>query len=299
MPIQRTLAAAGGLLAVAGITGLIAVANSPIANASTVTERHADPRTLTITARDFAFDAPDTVQAGVTTIRLVNKGPELHHVWLIRLDEGKTMNDVMTAMRDAGPEGPPPKWITHVGGPNSPRPGSESVGTLLLTPGRYVINCFIPSADGKPHVMKGMMRELIVVPAVAPAADKGGAPAFPASDVTLTLNDYSFDFSKPLAAGKQRVMVRNAAAQPHEVFIARLAPGKNAGDLVAWIEKPNGPPPGEPLGGTTGIATGGENQIELDLTPGEYALYCFVPDAKDGKPHIAHGMMKQITVAAK
>jgi len=25
-------------------------------------------------------------------------------------------------------------------------------------------------------------------------------------------------------------------------------------------------------------------------------LICFVPDAKDGKPHLAHGMVKQFSV---
>jgi len=33
-----------------------------------------------------------------------------------------------------------------------------------------------------------------------------------------------------------------------------------------------------------------------DFTPGNYILMCFLPDAKDGKPHLAHGMTKQITV---
>ena len=34
----------------------------------------------------------------------------------------------------------------------------------------------------------------------------------------------------------------------------------------------------------------------VDLEPGEYALICFIPDDKDGKPHVAHGMISQITV---
>jgi len=39
-----------------------------------------------------------------------------------------------------------------------------------------------------------------------------------------------------------------------------------------------------------------ENLLELSLTPGEYALICFVPDAKDGKAHFAHGMMSTFVV---
>ena len=90
--------------------------------------------------------------------------------------------------------------------------------------------------------------------------------------------------------------VTNAAAQPHELFIARLAPGKTVQDVAAWVEKMQGPPPAEPMGGATPLARGRSNDVVLDLAPGEYGLFCFVPDAKDGRPHIAHGMMRQVTV---
>lgn len=33
------------------------------------------------------------------------------------------------------------------------------------------------------------------------------------------------------------------------------------------------------------------------VTPGDYGLICFVPDAKDGKPHLVHGMVKTIKVS--
>ncbi|MBA3260206.1 MAG: hypothetical protein H0T68_12175 [Gemmatimonadales bacterium] len=45
------------------------------------------------------------------------------------------------------------------------------------------------------------------------------------------------------------------------------------------------------------LERGGVNWIEVDLEPGKYALICFLPDAKDGKPHFTHGMMQEIEVA--
>jgi len=39
------------------------------------------------------------------------------------------------------------------------------------------------------------------------------------------------------------------------------------------------------------------NVIEVNLQPGEYALICFLPDAKDGKPHLLHGMLKQLKIS--
>jgi hypothetical protein len=252
---------------------------------------------FTITAWDYAFDAPDTAVAGMTEITLVNKGPELHHVQLIRLDDGKKLSDLFAAV---GKGHGPPSWAHEAGGPNTPVPGGTSVASVNLEAGRYALLCFIPSPDGKPHVMKGMAREFVVVPATgakaaAQHASKGVAQG--SAPVTITLTDYDFGLSASLVAGKQQIRVVNVAAQPHEVFLVKLGEGRTPADIVAWVEEPNGPPPGMPFGGTTGIATGGENIVSVDLAPGEYALLCFIPDAKDGKMHVMHGMMKQVTVA--
>jgi hypothetical protein len=57
-----------------------------------------------------------------------------------------------------------------------------------------------------------------------------------------------------------------------------------------------GPPPALPVGGVAVIDAGGSGVFTADLAPGNYGMICFVPDAKDGKPHLMHGMMKQITV---
>ena len=243
---------------------------------------------MTITAWDYAFDAPDTAVAGFTEITLVNKGPELHHVQLIKLGAGKTLSDVFAALQAGGP---PPAWVTDVGGPNTPAPGATAVASVELEPGRHAVLCFIPSPDGKPHVMKGMAREIVVVP----APRKGARPASGAV-TTMTLSDYDFTLSEPLRAGKQQIRVRNVATQSHEVLLVKLEAGRTIADIVQWVEKPQGPPPGLPLGGTTGIASGGENIVSVNLEPGDYALLCFIPDAKDGRMHLLHGMMKQVTV---
>jgi hypothetical protein len=247
-------------------------------------------RTMTVTASEYAFAAPDSVPAGLTEIRLENRGTEMHHVLLIRLDGGKTMSDLFATMKG---DGPLPSWAREVGGPNTPGPGGESVAILRLSAGRYAMICVIPSADGKPHVMKGMAKEVIVTPATSNTANANVRVSS-----TMTLLDYAFQFSQPLKAGRQTIRVKNDAAQPHEVLVVRLQPGKKPADVLAWMEKMEGPPPGAPIGGTTPMARGEDNLITMDLTPGEYGLICFAPDAKDGKPHFMHGMMTQFTVPA-
>jgi hypothetical protein len=244
---------------------------------------------VTVRTSDYAFDAPDTIPAGLTTIRLEAGGQELHHATLLRLDAGKTFDDLMQVLQQPG-GGPPPVWIHEVGGPNPPRPGGTAETTQLLEPGSYAIICMIPSPDGTPHAAKGMVRRLVVVPAPGPAA------AEPVADVTMRLDDYRFTLSAPLTAGQRLIRVENDAAQPHEVLLVRLAPGKTPLDVAAWAEKPEGPPPGEPLGGVAGMQKGTVAFFPANLTPGEYGLICFIPDAKDGKPHFVHGMVQQFRV---
>jgi hypothetical protein len=243
---------------------------------------------FTVRTRDYVFyEVPDTIPAGATNIKLANDGPDLHHVWLVRLEEGKTLADLLEAMKTA--HGTLPAWAVDVGGPNTPVPGEVSAAALDLEAGNYALICVIPAKDGVPHVMKGMVRALTVVP-------NKNAGMLPAADIVLTLNDYSFDFDKPIKAGPHTIRLENAAQQSHEAVLIQLAPGKNVHDVLAWFGQPVGPPPGKPLGGTTGFAQGEVNLITHDFAPGNYALVCFVPDATDGKPHIAHGMVKEFTV---
>jgi hypothetical protein len=247
---------------------------------------HAETHEMTVIARDYAFDAPDSIPTGVTTIHLENHGVDLHHVWLVRLDSGYTAQDYI---KSVAAHDPLPAWATFLGGPNPPAPDESASATIDLPPGHYLLTCLVPASDGVPHIMKGMVRPLTVTGMYS-------AAPLPRADVTMTLVDYGFELSHPLAAGTQVIRVHNAAAQLHEVFLTRLAPGKSIGDLPIWVDKRTGAPPALPLGGVAPIPPGMEANFTVDLAPGEYGLICFVPDVGDGKPHFAHGMMRQITV---
>jgi hypothetical protein len=249
---------------------------------------------VVVTARDYNFDLPATIPAGLTTFRLLDRGREPHHFYLVRVDEGKNIADVMAALapsKDAPTQVHAfPAWMHPVGGPNAPLPGGESNATVLLRPGSYVAFCVIPSPDGLLHLMKGMIRAFTVT---GPAK----ATALPKPDLTITLSDYAFGLSQPLEAGRQTVAVTNTSAQPHELVLTRFPEGQSASDLVDWARDPHGrPPPGQPYGGVTDIPPGATVDVQLDLEPGRYGLICFSPDAKDGMPHAMHGMLKDIVV---
>src|SRR5690606_22181261 len=145
-------------------------------------------------------------------------------------------------------------WLVSSGGPNAPRPGGTFEETQILEPGHYVIVCFVPSPDGVPHIAKGMLRALTVTPATTGNA---AATAMPVPDVTVKLVDYGFESSAPLSAGRHVIRIENDATQDHELVLVRLAPGKSVQELAAWLEKQDGPPQGEPIGGLTSIHPGG------------------------------------------
>jgi hypothetical protein len=67
---------------------------------------------------------------------------------------------------------------------------------------------------------------------------------------------------------------------------------------VTWLNAGQaGPAPVVLLGGASGLAKGRHMFVTADFEPGHYALLCFIPDAKDGKPHFDHGMAREIIVA--
>jgi len=248
----------------------------------------AAPAAVTVITTNYSFDAPAQIPAGLTTFHLVNRGPSIHHVQLVKLNEGKTVDDFMAALKAGGP---PPTWATMEGGPNPAEVGDTSTTTVKLEPGNYAMLCFVPDPDGVPHVAKGMARPLTVT------AGTGAAASEPKADVVMKLVDYGFELSKPIPAGRHTIRVENAGPQEHEVVIVKLDSGKQAIDFAKWGEKMVGKPPGTLHGGVSGIMPGGKAFVEVNLPPGEYGLLCFVPDSKDGKGHYLHGMAKNVTVS--
>ena len=285
--VTTVLGLVAGSAAVATLAASSAVV-SPVSTSAQIVAYAAEPakaNVVRVTGEDFKFDAPDVIPAGLTEFRFLNKGPALHHLAILKLTGGKTIDDLRAVLANPGP---PPSWVKEFGGANAAVPGEESNATLSLTPGNYALICFV-DIGGPPHFAKGMVRALRVVPS------KEANPR-PAASATMTLLDYSFKLSGPIRAGKRTIRVRNVGKQHHEVQLVQLPPGKSAKDMMDWLGKMEGPPPGKALGGVAGMEAGMTEYFTADFAPGKYALICFLPDAKDGKPHFAHGMLQEITV---
>ena len=264
-----------------------------VAAAMLASAPHHAASVVVVHAKDYAFVGPKIVKAsGPVTIRLVNDGKQLHHLSLVKIGKGHTVKEFMDGMKNPGP---PPAWTTDVGGPNAAPPGASAEVTLSLEPATYAMLCFINSpGDPTPHMMKGMVNTL-VVEGDAQAPVQAGSPM---GDISIHLSDYKFAMSKPFTAGSHVVTVTNDGAQTHEVVLVKLQPGKTVADLEKWIDKDvmKGPPPAMIQNGMAGLSKGRSGTFAVTMTPGNYAMLCFVPDMKDGKAHAEHGMTTQFAV---
>ena len=109
------------------------------------------PAPITITATEYAFSAPDTVRPGLVTLRLANAGREPHQAGVVRIKGRRTLNQIAAALESNHPPG----WMSFVGGPDAVDPDDTTSATQILTPGTYVLVCFLPSPDGTMHLRKG------------------------------------------------------------------------------------------------------------------------------------------------
>ncbi|MGE0158115.1 MAG: hypothetical protein AB7T31_01815 [Gemmatimonadales bacterium] len=249
------------------------------------------PHEVHFTASDFAFEGPTTIESGMVTFVLDNTSANLHHLQLVRLTEGMSAEDFHQRFLTLQPGTPPPAWFVDAGGVNPPAPGQPARVTLMVEPGEYAVVCIVDTPDHVPHLAKGMIAPLTVTPAA------GGPAPMPAADRTLTLVDYAFSLDAPLTSGSHAIRVVNGATQSHEIALFRILPGKTIDDVMAWGATYAGEPPMTAAGGVPAIRPGQEAVMHVELTPGEYVALCFVPDANDGAPHVAHGMALPFTIS--
>ena len=240
---------------------------------------------LRIESFEYGYAHPDTIAAGLTRVRLVNRGTEWHEALLARLaDHTLSAGDYADSVR-AGVNFP--GFARGFGGPSLTIPRDSTDLIVNLVPGRYALVCWF-----KGHLRRhGMASDLVVM-------DRGTAARQPPqTTATVTMRDYAFALSQPLVAGPNVIKIQNRGAEIHELDVFRLKPGMTSDALVAWqAGDQEGEAPGTPIGGTLDVEPGDHVWLELDLAPGRYVLICIVP-ASDGQPHAHKGMVLEIEIA--
>ncbi len=244
---------------------------------------------IEIIATDYAFDAPDEIPSGWTTIKFTNDGDEPHMLLFHLLPEGKTfdhfagevyppVNEMWMAARDDG-MGPSeaqqvaslPEWFHDarwMGGVGFIDAGRSTEVIMKLPPGTYVMECYVKTEDGELHAMEGMVRELIV-------AEERSEALPPKADIDITLSNYVMDIDGELTPGQHTVAVHFEEGNYHNVHVARLNEEESVQDVLDWLPwlERDGlwpPAPATLLGGKNILPEGDTGYFTLDLEPGRY-----------------------------
>lgn len=249
---------------------------------------------ISVTATDRSYEAPDTVPAGFSVLRLVNRGDHGHTATVVRLEEGRTLSEYLQAYREANrTHGARPPWATFLGGVGLFTPGEARV-IVELQPGTHALVCFAPGESGAPHLLESDHHSHSFV--VRPRPQNAPRPPAPERDVTLTMNDYSFELSQPLEPGRQMIHVENPGVDPHHALLLKVGADETRDDVDAWLENGmKGEPPATYVGGMDVLSHGEEGWFEVDLPPGSYVLVCLVA-GRDEVPHTAKGMVQHIQI---
>src|SRR5262245_5935576 len=211
-------------------------------------------RVVDVNAREFLFQAPVSIEAGLTTFRLhqvgmaaerlreggrgrslvLHEGDNTHGVHMLnifRLEDGKTYIDLMDASRARAHR----PWAKTLGRPILVVPPRKMNVTLDLEPGSYALVCPVGSAredQTRNHILKGMIRPFTVVPATGPKATA------PRPDLVIRImKDGTADLSAPITAGRQIINFENTTAEDHELTFWRLQKGQVTDDRLALIDR--------------------------------------------------------------
>jgi hypothetical protein len=223
-------------------------------------------RTITYDATEYSFRGPAQTSAGLVTVRLVNRGKEMHWMETYRLGAGKTLTDFLGAITPNHPW-PPDTVATATGGPSWILPGQVSNQTSYLQPGLYVLMCRVQGPDGAEHLKKGMVSLLTVNATPArPAAE-------PRADVTVVITDSTFVVPDSMSRGVRTFQVQNKGSTRQELAVARMTPGRSIEDLTTWQRGGRkGPAPDRAAGGVTPFVAGTKVWFTVVLKPGKYVF---------------------------
>jgi hypothetical protein len=131
----------------------------------------------------------------------------------------------------------------------------------------------------------------------------GGLPSAHASVapplIDIMASDYAFDAPETLPSGLVTIRLMNHGQEPHHAQLLRMNDGVSFEEFGAALQSE-----GESAlrlttltGGAGALSPFKSGEVTLNLTPGQYALACFIP-SQDGVPHLAKGMLKPVTVTA-
>ena len=200
--------------------------------------------TLAVTAREYEFEAQDSIGAGQTLIDLKNEGTKVHHVQLWRLEDAETFEAYTKKLTVKSHDLTTKPIASFAGGVGSVGPGQSAQAVVDLAPGRYVFVCRVQSPAL--HLYLGMVSPLTVTDSAATSTSDW----VPQPDGNVSFADDGFVLPDGVTAGHHVWKFENDGPGPRALEVT-----SKAGDFY---------------GGSELIDPGTSQLVVLDLGPGDY-----------------------------
>ena len=259
--------------------------------ATTTTASATGPNTLDVEMVDYAYKTKGAPRSGLVTVNSSNAGTEWHMAGFGLLKRGKTVAQLVAALREQGGPGagegeegeqdrdPTAEFIDkELGAPGHVlQPGQSQSLTVNLEPGNYVMLCFLPTeGEGTPHLAKGMVAGFEVARAEA-AAEEPEAVA----EVTLADDAEPTGIPTSLQSGKHTFKLTATGTKGKDFGVGQLKPGQPSDPTTfdryfeTEFEKEGGPAkgaatraPGTLFGTTFEIEPDQSVWMTVELKPG-------------------------------
>lgn len=249
----------------------------------------------TAQGKKLTLSHPASVSAGLVSMTLKNSDKRPRGAQIVRIVGDHNSKAVVSLIE--GESIKIPEYIQDGGGVAAVKPGETKTVTQNLAPGKYIVWDDQGGDDDTPgNWSLGALGEFTVTG----EASDDELPSRPATITALDKGDKDYGFAfKGLKAGTNQVRFENTGKQLHHALFFPLQKGATLADLRTFLKSDGkGEPPLDFAKGvgTTVIDGGVAQNVELDLTAGNYAVLCFIPDRKGGKSHADKGMVEELVV---
>jgi plastocyanin len=247
---------------------------------------------------NLSFDMPKEIDGGTVKLTLDNTDKQPHELGLVRVKAGTSEADVTSKLLDTADGAPIPDFVIDAGGVGFAAPSRKVTATQKLEPGTYVYFCTFGDGDAV-HYKHGMLGTVTVKGTKGKGGLGDSVESITAKETTKA--KYGFDVAD-LKAGTNKLLFKNDGPnQIHHAQLFPIAKGSTFADVQTFFG-PNAPADAPPPvdfekgSGTTVLAPGQSQVVDLTLVKGDYVVLCFLNDRAGGPPHFTKGMLQKVTV---
>ncbi len=264
-----------------------------------------------VKTKDFAFVAPGEIPSGWITFTLNNEGAShVHELSISKLPDSVSYQEYVTKFEEswakilkelqdsiidvqgiaAREKELLPEWenqVQYITSRGLVSPGHKAEKTIYLEPGLYAVECWVKTADGQIHLMKGMRLPLTVTNEPAKSEE-------PKREEKITISKDNIETDWQPGVGKHSFAVRleeDSSGMPihNNIHLVKLNDSSSLENINRWLNWYHigglrSPAPAEFLGGFSTYHSKVGQQAEYFTVnikeAGDYAWIVEVPEGE-------------------